>query len=186
MLELFSDHKYWYVFINMILSSNFPSLAVISAQYYVKCGHEYDFLMIQSISLAHFTYIWGCIFLLCVFPWSLELGLRLVLFVTRSKGSIPRQREPCIFMVGSNAVVGMLIVALSTYDYGSDLHNRLIIFDFSKSWGSFYVKGAFIQFCFLWWISIIFLWYCLSRSPWLFKSLLLSWWDQDLLDLLYR
>lgn len=144
------------------------------------------FLLTQSIFLAHFTYIWGCVFSVeCI---SLIIGIRpqISLFVTRSKGSIPRQREPCIFMVGSNAVVGMLIVALSTYDYGSDLHNRLIIFDFSKSWGSFYVKGAFIQFCFLWWISIIFLWYCLSRSPWLCKSLLLSWWDQDLLDLLYR
>ena len=130
----------------MILSSNFPSLAMISAQYYVKCGHEYDFSLIQSISLAHFTYIWGCIFLLYVFPWSLELCLRLVLFVTRSKGSIPRQREPCSFLVGSNAVVGMLIVELFAYDHGSDLHNRLFIFDFSKSWGSFYVKGVLFSF----------------------------------------
>ena len=155
----------------MILSSNFPSLAMISAQYYVKCGHEYDFSLIQSISLAHFTYIWGCIFLLYVFPWSLELCLRLVLFVTRSKSSIPRQREPCLFLVGSNAVVGMLIVELFAYDHGSDLHNRLFIFDFSKSWGSFYVKGVLFSFCCLWWISIKFLWCCLSRSPWLCKSL---------------
>ena len=49
-------------------------------------------------------------FLLEVFPWSLELGLRLVLFsVTRFQSSIPRQREPCLVLVGSNAVVVMAV-----------------------------------------------------------------------------
>ena len=56
------------------------------------------------------------IFLLEVFPWSLELGLRLVLFVTKFQGSIPRQREPYLVLVGSNAVVGMMIVGLSRMD----------------------------------------------------------------------
>ena len=102
--------------------------------------------MIHSIFLLISHIFEVLMFLLEVFPWSLELGLRLVLFVTRSKSSIPRQREPCLFLVGCNAVVGMLIVELFAYDNGSDLHNRLFIFDFSKSWGSFYVKGVLFSF----------------------------------------
>ena len=132
----------------MILSSNFPFLVVIFAQYYVKCGHEYDFSFDSIyIPCPFHLYLRMCFSVVCI---SLIIGIRpqISLFVTRSKGSIPRQREPCIFMVGSNAVVGMLIVALFTYDYGSDLHNRLINFDFSKSWGSFYVKGVLFSFVF--------------------------------------
>ena len=132
----------------MILSSNFPFLVVIFAQYYVKCGHEYDFSFDSIyIPCPFHLYLRMCFSVVCI---SLIIGIRpqISLFVTRSKGSIPRQREPCIFMVGSNAVVGMLIVELFTYDYGSDLHNRLFIFDFSKSWGSFYVKGVLFSFVF--------------------------------------
>ena len=51
-------------------------------------------------------------FLLEVFPWSLELCIRLVLFVTKFQSLIPRQREPCLVLVGSNAVVGMMTLDL--------------------------------------------------------------------------
>ena len=47
---------------------------------------------LYSLPISHILEVW--IFLLEVFPWSLELGLRLVLFATKFQGSIPRQREP--------------------------------------------------------------------------------------------
>ena len=102
----------------MILSSNFP---------FLFCPDMCFF----SILCEMRSWIWLCfwfnlyplpishifeavIFLLEVFPWSLELGLRLVLFATKFQGSIPRQREPHLVFVGSNAVVGMMIVGSSS------------------------------------------------------------------------
>ena len=144
----------------MILSSNFPFLfspVGAFAQYSVKCGHEYDFCFwfnLYPLPISHILEV--VIFLLEVFPWSLELCIRLVLFVTKFQSLVPRQREPCLVLVGSNAVVGLMTLDLLS--------------------------------C-LWWISIKFLWWCLSRSPWLYKSFVLgTLWrcDSDLLDLLHR
>ena len=140
----------------MILSSNFPFLVVISTQYYVKCGHEYDFSFDSIyIPCPFHLYLRMCFSVECI---SLIIGIRpqISLFVTRSKGSIPRQREPCIFMVGSNAVVGMLIVDLFAYDHGSDLHNRLLSVILANPEGHSMSK-VFYPVCYLWWISIKFL-----------------------------
>ena len=144
----------------MILSSNFPFLfspvgALLNIVWNVVMNMTFSFWFnLYSLPISHILEVW--IFLLEVFPWSLELCIRLVLFVTKFQSLVPRQREPCLVLVGSNAVVGLMTLDLLS--------------------------------C-LWWISIKFLWWCLSRSPWLYKSFVLgTLWrcDSDLLDLLHR
>ena len=103
------------------------------------------FLLIQSIFLAHFTYIWGRVFLLNVFPWSLELGLRLVCLWLDPK--VQFQGKGNVVSLGRfqccsrNADCG--VICLWPWKWPSQ---SALIFDFSKSWGSFYVKGVLSSF----------------------------------------